>query len=170
MTILFKNQAFAEEWEQSLSKYRLLVTTLRDKGYNMQALIARALGTWYASTKSILWDCRVLQHDLKMMRHFMVSDTIQWLRHIYNEHIIRYHHYEDSLLRSPVINETKETDWITTPHSAHHKLTKVVNAFEHTPSSNCMPQTKTIVWECLTSLQLCTSTVRVYRVLLLFLQ
>ncbi|EMP40592.1 hypothetical protein UY3_02192 [Chelonia mydas] len=100
ITISFENRtpAFCEARARKLEKYAPLADTLRAKGYEVQmdALIVGALGAWDTCNERVLRTCRIGQCYAQLMRRLMVSDTIQWSRDIYIEHITGHQQYQEA--------------------------------------------------------------------------
>lgn len=82
------------------------------------------------SAESVLWVCRVPCCYFKLMRHLIISNTIQWSRDICAKDITGHHQYEDIWLRSPARSKTEGRE-STSP--IHMPWTYSDNAFEYSP-------------------------------------
>ncbi|CAK1604663.1 unnamed protein product [Parnassius mnemosyne] len=106
VTVPFENRlsAFRAARMEKITKYGCLAEQLRARGYrvSVNAFIVGSLGGWDDNNQRVLDFLKVGRFYARMMRRFMISDTIRWSRDIYVEHVsgIRQYTVEHDLDRS----------------------------------------------------------------------
>lgn len=87
----FENRlaALEEARSEKIRKYEPLALQLRQRGYkvSINAFIIGALGAWDTKNNQVLNRLGVNRFYARMMRRFMVSETVRWSRDIYVEHV-----------------------------------------------------------------------------------
>jgi len=91
VAITFENRyvAFEKIRQEKVRKYTAIADLFRDRGWevNLDAVVVGSLGSWDPANERSLKLLRISPRYAKMMRKFIVSDTIRWSRDIYVEHL-----------------------------------------------------------------------------------
>lgn len=91
VAVVFENRYEALEVArlEKIRKYQEIANHFRMRGWTVRldAVIVGALGSWDPANEPALKALRISPRYCRMMRKFIVSDTIRWSRDIYVEHL-----------------------------------------------------------------------------------
>ena len=98
VAVVFENgtEPFDGARQQKIHKYSALADYFRTRGWtvHLDAIIVGALGGWDPNNEATLRTLRISKRYCKMMRRYIVSDTIRWSRDIYIEHLSGQRQYD----------------------------------------------------------------------------
>ena len=98
VAVVFENgtEPFDGARRQKIHKYLALADYFRTRGWtvHLDAIIVSALGGWDPDNEKTLRTLRISKRYCKMMRRYIVSDTIRWSRDIYIEHLSGQRQYD----------------------------------------------------------------------------
>jgi hypothetical protein len=91
VAVAFENryEAFERIRHEKIRKYEPIANHFRMRGWDVKldAVVVGALGSWDPANEPALKALRISPRYCKMMRRFIVSDTIRWSRDMYVEHV-----------------------------------------------------------------------------------
>lgn len=91
VAVAFENryEAFERIRQEKIRKYEPIANHFRMRGWDVKldAVVVGALGSWDPANEPALKALRISPRYCKMMRRFIVSDTIRWSRDMYVEHV-----------------------------------------------------------------------------------
>jgi hypothetical protein len=91
VAVVFENrfEALERSRAEKVRKYEPIANHFRLRGWNVRldAVVVGALGSWDPNNEPALKALRISPRYCKMMRRFIISDTIRWSRDMYIEHI-----------------------------------------------------------------------------------
>jgi len=98
VAVVFENryEPFVEARRQKIHKYSAIADQFRMRGWTVKldAIIVGALGGWDPANEFALRTLRISKRYCKMMRRYIISDTIRWSRDIYVEHLSGTRQYD----------------------------------------------------------------------------
>ena len=98
VAVVFENgtEPFDGARRQKIHKYSAVADYFRTRGWtvHLDAIIVSALGGWDPDNETTLRTLRISKRYCKMMRRYIVSDTIRWSRDIYIEHLSGQRQYD----------------------------------------------------------------------------
>jgi hypothetical protein len=98
VAVTFENryEAFQRSRQEKIDKYTPIAENFRSRGWsvNLNAVVVGALGSWDPANETALKMLRISPRYAKLMRKFIVSDTIRWSRDMYVEHLTGKQQYQ----------------------------------------------------------------------------